>query len=548
VIRPIAVAAVLAALSLAGCHASSADVTRWETSEDGPEHLAKAVADEGASLEVRRDAGLALVRLERNGRRVGLPMLADALAASNESGRAKVVAAMAPELVAGVGRAPTDSPPAASAGKEGSTAVTSAGPPPDPSLPAKDAVHLLLARGLVKDASVEASLRGSLSSWLRVSLAQRMTDRSQRYSVPEAIRVLGPGSAHGLLTLAGPHGGIERIAPVLREIDGDADRKAHGDELGAMLRGVPWHDREAAAQVNKENHVTVSPEQMEKIVSAYADLGITSILDAMGRLGSFPADAILDVVESPASPAARREKLLGALAAHPEAVDAKATERVFTIATAASTEGSTCEAAFRVVQALPDRAATTPRLWALLPRGGRVRMEAGRVLLTRITTGEVDAFLHAVTAPKVTGAGHQEALEYAPALEKLLGREALRPYTKSRVAAIRAIALPAFADEPATLAASEKDEAELPASADGFDWDCPVGQRAAADDANMSSLMNDLASLSAKPGGQLELVPIDLNAILGGPVPDIQKPAPVTVGTFVCHCLDAARCVHIPIQ
>jgi hypothetical protein len=48
--------------------------TQWETSEDGLERLAKTVADEGASLEVRRDAGLALARLERNGRRVGLPM------------------------------------------------------------------------------------------------------------------------------------------------------------------------------------------------------------------------------------------------------------------------------------------------------------------------------------------------------------------------------------------------------------------------------------------------------------------------------------------
>ena len=63
-----------------------------------------------------------------------------------------------------------------------------------------------------------------------------MTDRTQRYSLPETVRLLGPGASRGVLTLAGPHGLIERIARVLREVDGDADRRADGDELAAISR------------------------------------------------------------------------------------------------------------------------------------------------------------------------------------------------------------------------------------------------------------------------------------------------------------------------
>jgi hypothetical protein len=481
----LAVAALLGALTLAGCHASPADVTRWETSEDGPERLAKAVQDEGASVDVRGAAGLALVRLERRGRHVGLPMLADTLAASSEAGRARVIAAMAPELVARAGSGDL---------MKGS---------PDPSLPAKDALHLLLARGLVQDPSQAAAFRTALESWLRASLPRRMADRTQRYTPPETMRLLGPASSRGLLTLAGPHGGLERIAKVLREIGSDADRKAQAEELGAMLREYPWHDRELAAVAEANRTANPSAAQLEKAASAYADDGVGSIIQAVSTLGVIPTGAILDVFERATTPAKLRERLLGVLAAHPEAVDAPAVQR----------------------------------LWTMLRRGGEVRLQSAQLLLPRIGPGEIEAFLGSVSEAKVPGAGYREAMAYGPALMKIAGREALRAYTKSKTPVIRAIALSGLADEPATIRTFDDDKGVLPSAAEGSGWSCPAsGLVPVHDESSINPFAKSLMREEAK------FVNLSALMYLGGG-DNAPKEEPPTVGSFVCSCLEASRCM-----
>jgi hypothetical protein len=477
-------------VALTACRASPEDVARWETSEDGPERLAKVVRDDGAAIALRRDAALALVRLERRNRRVGLPMLADALAASTESGRANVVEAIGPELIAETGRARVEDSP-------------------DPSLPAKDALHLLLARGLVADAGRSAAFRGALLAWVRTSLPDRMTDRTQRYSLPETVRLLGPGASRGVLTLAGPHGSIERIARVLREVDGDADRRADGDELAAILRGAPWRERDMAAilDANRRAKVRATQAQVEQQLSVYSRDGIKHVTAAMVALGGTSIGTILDLAEDTAAPDDRRATLLGVLASNAGSLDPPAIDRLFTIAAAPTTGRDARTRAFEAIDAFVDRLSTTPRLWALLARGGGVRLGAANVLLHRIKAGEVDAFLRAVTVPGVAGAGSAEPLAYGPELVKLVGRDALLPYLKDKRTSVRVIALAALAGDQTTLRPFESDGAPLPACAVGYDWhDCV-----------------SISSLSAGAGP-------DLSA-------RAERDPVATVGAFVCTCL-----------
>jgi hypothetical protein len=329
-----------------------------------------------------------------------------------------------------------------------------------------------------------------------------MSDQTQRYSIPEDIRLLGPASTHGLLTLAGPHGGIERIAKVLAEIDADADRKTQADELGAMLRASPWHDRDEATVADTNRPIHMSREQLERAASIYTDAGVASVVQAMNTLGVVQTGAILDVVERAQTPKERRERLLGVLAAHPDAVDAS----------------------------------TVERLWTMLVPGGELRMQAGELLLTRIGPGEVDRFLRTVSVAKVAGAGYREAMAYGPALLKIAGRDALRPYTKSKVPVIRAIALSAFVDEPATIRAFEDDQAALPPTAEGYSWVCPARQLVHS----FAGLAGQAKILSASDPA--DAPPINLAALanLGS---DVLKEEAATVGSFVCQCLDASRCM-----
>src|SRR5262245_34014010 len=119
-------------MGLSGCRVNESDVERWGTTAHGPDKLVAVLTHSKYEPSLRIAAGLELVKMKpRNGRRVGITMLVDALSTLAPEERKPLIAGMAPTLVAEMKKVP----PAAAANQP---------PPVDTSYPYKDAVVALL--------------------------------------------------------------------------------------------------------------------------------------------------------------------------------------------------------------------------------------------------------------------------------------------------------------------------------------------------------------------------------------------------------------------
>jgi hypothetical protein len=86
-----------------GCRVNEKDVKRWGSTEHGPDKLVQVVTHDKYDWPLRVDAGLELLRMKpRNGRRVGINRLVDAVAVMGADERRKFLGDFVPGLVAGI--------------------------------------------------------------------------------------------------------------------------------------------------------------------------------------------------------------------------------------------------------------------------------------------------------------------------------------------------------------------------------------------------------------------------------------------------------------
>ena len=139
---------------LTGCAVSESDVSRWETTERGPEKLMAVVTHDKYSKELRTEAALGLIRMKpRAGKRIGLDNLITSLSSLDDPSLDKIVTGMVPELTKQI----TAPPPA----------KVETGAPVDLSIPYKDAAFAMLSHDppLVKGEANKTALQNALITW-----------------------------------------------------------------------------------------------------------------------------------------------------------------------------------------------------------------------------------------------------------------------------------------------------------------------------------------------------------------------------------------------
>lgn len=461
-----ALVAVAALACAAACAPGASDLAKWEASDErGPERLAEVVASPKRATDLRRDAGLALLRLERRGRRVGLDLLLKALTDLPATDRDAVVAALAPALA----RLVSAERPAGAA---------------DPTLAAKDLVYALLSRQLA-DAPTRGALRAALLEWARRDTLARIADPMQRYGPMHTFRLLGPESlTHTPALLAEPGADPRTLAALVAEV-GDEPSKARAVEAlakrDASLRGEAWAEK-ARAEVDAANRAArVSPTaeqralQLEAHRASERDRG----LQALRALGT--PDAVAELVARAADATDRaksRADALRALGPHAKAL----APHVAAIAAIAGDRAHGDDDVREQASALLVKAdAPTPVLLGLF--GGKTplaRFHAARHLLSRQPELPLADFMARLPVDDKTPMGLDEVVSYGATLAgRPGGRKALEPYLASRALGPRLVALSGFyggkREDLAELQRFERDAARLPPCSEerACHWSCP---------------------------------------------------------------------------
>ena len=432
------------------CGTSDADVARWERDEGGAELLAGVVRDEGASLERRRDATLALFRLERRGRHIGLDVALSTLAALGGAPRARLVAALAPELV---------------------RLTTLSRPPrgPDPSLAGKDAAYALVARGLASEPAVRADLAAALGQWAKASPVSRLDDVTQRYSFHQLARLLGAPSVASVVAVVSPIELRDRFAELVLEIGDEATKALARDTMVALARRIDapaWLDekRPEIEAADRAAHLRVTPEQLDTQVAQAQGQELVRTFAVLARFGG--ANGYLTTVARETMRAPHvRAAAIRSLDVAKITLASESAARLLAIANDDATGDAVLGATLDTLAAVDGAA---PALYVLFasdhwPR----RFGAAMAILRTLGPGDVGDFLRHLAAAEGRPMGIVEPIAYGVALAKIAGGPAaLAQHLESRSRVVRITALGAYFGAPAehrvTLARFERDVSPLP--------------------------------------------------------------------------------------
>jgi hypothetical protein len=427
------VAAIALVLAVGACSSTASEIRRREQADDGPEQLALLVRDDHARIELRRDAAIALTRIERRQRRVGLDLLLDALGDLPETSREHIVAAMAPELV-----------------RETELARPTSGD--DRSLPAKDAVYAFLSRGLVADAKHKAELSSALLAWTQSTTLARLDDTSQRYSCEQAMRLVGAPAVRHLPELLPEATRVGHVVALVIELGDSATKDAARVALIAIAREL------------KSSAVSIREGKLPRVMRAMKRLGGATVVSA--------ATDATDTGEA-------RALALGALQGHAGDLSGAQIDRVSSIARDEATPEATRDAAFVRLAELPN---ATQRLYGFFAsKSWRARYGAALVVLRSMDANGIAEFMDHLPAKPSVAMDAREPLAYGPTLAKIGGHAALNSWLASKSFGARATALASHKGDAEKLAPYASDATPLPScTKDGTCiWTCSAGKAGA---------------------------------------------------------------------
>ncbi len=271
-------AALLCGAALSGCRTTESDVQKWGRTEQGPERLVAVVTHDKYPMPLRIEAAMTLATMQpRGGRRVGIPMLVEALGHVPPNERTELVQGMMPTLIAGMAKPIEEGP-------DGRV---------DPTYPYKDAAFALLTenRQLIGDQAVRDALETALVAWAMKEFESRLDDRGQTYGMQQIFREIGPRSVASLPEQIAPGANsIATMAALISEF-GTPETRARASEklvgIAKQVQSADWR-KESTARLEEANKVSghkPTPEQFEKQLRAYQDEELTRVFASMNKVG-----------------------------------------------------------------------------------------------------------------------------------------------------------------------------------------------------------------------------------------------------------------------
>ena len=387
--RPLALSLVLGLL-LGACAITEADIENWKGTVRGPGRIVAVLSAPRYHDELRVDAGLALVEMERTDVD-GVSELQVAVRALPEDDRTRIVDGMAPGLLAlmrGEGAAASATPPGPN------------DPPPPIEVRAKDASFLILQYA---SAPVRQQLTDGVVGWFTVDFNGRSL--SGNFSAEQVVRQLGAAACGQLVDAMNPHvpqAALVQIALLISQLADDATKARAADRIVAIERemeaaefGTWLHDR-IANQATAQSR-TLTEAQLTTALELNREQFITlGALPAMHNLGAqAPVQArLMEMVQvttptPPTTAAALESRRVTALQALEGHTPAGATPAILAIALNAQTPDRVRDYAFDRIADSHDRS-IIPQLWPLATQTNaendhtiwRVRWRVGALLLT----------------------------------------------------------------------------------------------------------------------------------------------------------------------
>jgi hypothetical protein len=428
--RRLVCAGVLTLLVGSGCRTTREDVQRWANTQQGPKKLVAVLTHDKYPIDLRVESALTLVSMRaRAGSKGGIDTLVESLTTLPRTERRAVVAGLIPQLKERLTQ--KGSTPGAREG-EG-----------DPTIPFKDATFSLLTNEgavLIDEPADQEAVKQSLIDWAMADFASRMNAPSQKVSMQQMLRHLGPSSVKALPELIVPEAqGIDRIAQLLAEI-GDADTKARASAMlarvAAEVASAGWLARKTPAlkKANEESGLQVDDQRFGIQLGRYQEEELLRVFSSMKQVGGKPVvDYLLGFAADKTRPETQRA---GALAALEQNIDKKAPDQVagiLAVASASDTPDSVRDLALRRVGEMP-RELVIQRLYDLFKsENWKVRWLSAELALKTSEAKHIPEFMEHIGV--ATNMSISEPLRYGRLMGGLKGDkkpiEWIEPYARA---------------------------------------------------------------------------------------------------------------------
>jgi hypothetical protein len=458
---------------------SDGDVQRWGATEHGPDKLVAVLSHEKYEWPLRVEAGLTLLRMKpRNGRRIGISRLVDAMAQLSPDDRRKLVEGMVPPLLQGI-KQPSE------AGKPIEL---------DPTVPYKDTAMAMLTYDkavLVADDGMRKQLTDALIEWSQQDFERRIDNTQQMFGMEQMMRAIGAPAVKGLAGLI-THDSTkyDRIASLVAELGDQASKEAVAAKLVDLAKytsGPEWTAKAKTTleEANKASKLVPNADQFKAQLKQYQDETLNKIFGAMKKVGTKPAvDFALSIAMDKGQDEKRRQGALAALEGRIDHNNAADVEKILALAGQDDTPDSVRDLAFQRVGEMP-REQVIAKLYSQFPaKKWKVRWTAAQLALKMSTTDQIPEFMSKLP-PTAAGMAMTEPLSYGSTIAQMQSkgkspRDAVIPYLKEGSLAPRLTALGFFysagkASDRPLVAALANDKSPTPKieDADGK-WQCDV--------------------------------------------------------------------------
>jgi len=472
----------------AGCRVNEDDIHRWESTAHGPDKLRAVLYHDKYDSALRVEAAISLIRMKpRAGRRIGINIMVETLAAVAPEARQSIVAALVPAIIAELKKPP----PVGQAGQPA---------PPDASYAYKDAAFAMLTHDgtvVVSDEGLKASLKAALVEWAMSDFVHRLENRSQAYGMEQLLRFIGPSAVAGLPKLMTREVlRLDQMAGLISELGDDKTKVAGSQALVGIAQFVlsdEWRKvkKPELQAANAASKLQPTEAQFQAQLAQYQDEELTRLFGSMRKVGQRPViDFCLEFAARKESDK-RRQAALAALEARLDRNNTEDIKRIFAIA-ASDAPDIVLDQAFKRIGEMP-RDQVVDKLYELFKTDKwKVRRAAGATVLKMSTVKHIDEFMaklpHGAAAK---GYGMPESITYGAIIGELKeGKplDGLKKYFNSGSASARTTALSYWltygtsVDVP-TVQPFESDGLRVPVCETDSDckWSCEIAKEGSKD-------------------------------------------------------------------
>jgi hypothetical protein len=422
-----------ASASLFGCRVSKSDVTRWGSTEHGPDKLVAVITHDKYEWPLRVEAGLELLRMRpRNGRRVGINRLVEALAQMSADERSKYLQELLPGLAAGIQQAP----PAPTADAASDTSV-----------PFKDGAMAILTYDkaqLLSDENTRKQIIDALISWSLHDFDRRLENTSQMFGMEQLVRAIGAPAVKGfpaLITIDSTK--YDRIATLVADSGDQATKDATAQKLVELARFTnsdAWKEkaRPTVEQANKISKYDPPPAKFQEQLAQYQDEALTRVLAALKKIvARAGVDYCLSLAGDRTQPPKRRLAALAALEGRLDRNNSTDVEKVLAIAGEEDANDEVRDLAFQRVGEM-SRDQVIGKLYGLFAaKKWKVRWVAADTVLKMSNTDQIPEFMARLPPGLAPGFAIAEPLKYGDAIDRMAvagkkPRDAVLPYLNEK--------------------------------------------------------------------------------------------------------------------